>query len=75
LAKASAGDLIGDSARIEDFDGNFAVKVCGVCAVNRAHSSAANPLDNAVVVELESNQRVMDEGFTRQWKLSFPVNL
>jgi hypothetical protein len=50
--------FIGDGARMQHFDGDFTVEVLVAGAENHTHSSAADFLKDAVVGELEPNERV-----------------
>src|SRR3974390_2655010 len=73
--EAAMGVGVGDQSGMQEFDGDFAIEVGVVSAVDNTHSSATDSLENAIVAELETEQRILEGGRVGHGKYSFPCEL
>ena len=73
IAKAFAGMLIGESAGVKKLDGDFAIQMSVVGAINDTHTPAAEFVKDTVVFELEPDWIVPDRHLTWHGENSFPA--
>jgi hypothetical protein len=73
--EAAMGAGVGNHSRMQEFDGDFAIEVGVVSAVDNTHSAATDSLENAIVAELETEQRIMEGSRVGHGKYSFPCEL
>ena len=72
VQEATVGVGIGDGAGVKQLDGDFAVEVGVVRAIDDSHATATDAFENAIVAELQTEQGIVEGGLVRHGKNSFP---
>ena len=75
FVKALARNFVAERPRIQYLDGHFAIEVFVAGAINHTHSALANLLDQAVVTEWLTNERVLAQRLRCHGKTFLPLTL